>query len=890
MDINKRSAFSISSVFRASIILGVTLSSLNATEPAARIHASLDSAETFRLTGNTRVLPAVAADQGEAGSSLALPRMTIHFSLSAAQQKDLENLITQQVDKRSSLYHHWLTPEQYAERFGVNSSDIQKVTAWLSREGFSNVEVGRTKSFVTFSGTAGQVQSSFQTTLHSFMVNGQAHYANVADPVLPKALQGMVLGIRGLTDFHPKPHLKPPALRPHFTSSISGNHFLTPSDWATIYDVQALYGAGYTGTGQKIAVIGQSDINLSDIANFQTASGLPQNPPQIVVVGIDPGAQVNTGDQGESELDLEWAGGIAYNATIIFVNSVDVFDSSLYYAVDNNVAPVLSITYGDCESDEGANNVATLNNLFQMAASEGITTVAAAGDSGAADCDTSLPATGGLAADFPGTSPYVTSIGGTTFNEGSGNYWSSTNNSGNGSALSYIPEIVWNDDASTDTLSAGGGGASIDFPKPSWQTGPGVPNDGARDVPDIAFAASPNHDGYLMCESSGGDVYCLNGGFRDANSNLDVVGGTSAATPSFAGIIALLNQKLGSSQGVINPTIYSLASVSTDAFHDITAGNNIVTCRAGSTSCPSVAPFQYGFSAGVGYDQASGWGSVDAYHLVNEWLADFGVSINPTSLTLTRGTPGSATVTVAKSGNFNGTVTFTCAVSGVTNTTCSIPGSVTGSGTATLTVTPGATAAAPAWRSFKNFPPLATPVVWATLAGLLMCGVAFWLGGKNRKRMLAFSGAASIILVMASCGGGSSSSTTTTTTAATLNLATSPATIPLGPGGSATSTATVTTGGSFSGNIGLAVSGAPAGITATLSTTSLSASGTSTLNIAVGSTVAAGSYPLTITATGDGLTATAPVTVTVSSQTGTVTVTATSGSIVSTTTLNLILN
>jgi subtilase family serine protease len=889
LDINKRSAFKLSSIFCVSIVLGVTSGALSASEPAARIHASLDSAETFRLTGNTRVLPAVAMDQGEASSSLALPRMTIHFSMSAAQQTDLQNLITQQVDKRSSLYHHWLTPEQYAERFGVNSSDIQKVTAWLSREGFSNVEVARSKSFVTFSGTAGQVQAAFQTSLHSFMVNGQAHYANVTDPVLPKALSGMVLGIRGLTDFHPKPHLKPAALRPHFTSSISGNHFLTPNDWATMYDVQPLYGAGYTGTGQKIAVIGQSDINLTDIANFQTASGLAQNPPQIVVVGIDPGAQVNSGDQGESELDLEWAGGIAYNATIIFVNSVDVFDSSLYYAVDQNLAPVLSITYGDCEADEGANNVSTLNNLFQMAATEGMTVVAAAGDSGAADCDTSLPATGGLAVDFPGTSPYVTSIGGTTLSEGTGNYWSSTNNSSNGSALSYIPEVVWNDDASTDSLSAGGGGASIDFPKPSWQTGPGVPNDGARDVPDIAFAASPNHDGYLMCESAG-DAYCLNGGFRDANSNLDVVGGTSAATPSFAGVIALLNQKLGSTQGVINPTIYSLASVSTDAFHDITAGNNFVTCRVGSISCPSSAPYQFGFSAGVGYDQASGWGSVDAYHLVNEWLADFGVSLNPTSLTLTRGTPGSATVTVAKSGNFAGTVTFTCAVSGVTNTTCSIPGSVSGSGTATLTITPGATAAVPAWRSFKNFPRFGTPVVFSTLAGLLICGAAFWLGGKNRKRMLAFSGAASIILVMASCGGGSSSSTTTSTLGATLNLATSPATLVLSPGNSGTSTATVTTGGSFSGNIGLAVSGAPSGLTATLGSTSLSGSGTATLTVTVGSTVAAGSYPLTITATGDGLTATAPVTVTVAAETGTVTVTATSGSIVSTATLNLTLN
>jgi subtilase family serine protease len=889
LDIHKRSAFNFSSIFCASIILGATISTLNASEPAARIHASLDSAETFRLTGNTRVLPSVATDQGEADSSLALPRMTLHFSMSAAQQKDLENLITQQVDKRSSLYHHWLTPEQYAERFGVNSSDLQKVTAWLSRQGFSNVEVARTKSFVTFSGTAGQVQAAFQTPLHSFMVDGLAHYANVADPVLPKALEGMVLGIRGLTDFHPKPHLKPATLRPHFTSSISGNNFLTPNDWATIYNVQPLYGAGYTGAGQKIAIIGQSDINLTDLRNFRTAAGLPQNDPQIIVVGADPGARVRSGDQGESELDLEWAGGIAYNATIVFVNSADVFNSSLYYAIDQNVAPVLSITYGDCESDEGAANVSTLNTLFQMAAAEGITVLAAAGDSGAADCDTSLPATGGLAADFPGTSPYVTSIGGTTLSEGSGAYWSSTNNSNNGSALSYIPEVVWNDIASTSTLSAGGGGASNPsiggFTKPSWQTGPGVPNDNARDVPDVSFAASPNHDPYLMC-SGNGLTYCLNGGFRDASSDLDVVGGTSASTPSFAAVIALLNQKLGSSQGLINPNIYRLASVSTDAFHDIATGNNIVPCMAGSTSCPGAAPYQFGFSAGVGYDQATGWGSVDAYHMVSEWLADYEISLNPASLTLKRGTPGSATVTVADSNNFAGTVTFSCTVSGATNTTCSIPGSVTGSGTATLTITPAASAATPAWRSFKNFPRLGTPVLFATLAALVLCAVTFWLGGKNRKRMVSFAGAASIILVMASCGGGSSSSTTTSTLAPTLNLATSAAALTLGPGSSGTSTATITTGGSFSGSVALAVSGAPAGMTTTLASTSLNGSGTSTLTVGVGSTVVAGTYPLTITATGNGLTATASVNVTVA----TVTVTATSGSIVRTTTLNLTLN
>ncbi len=581
-------------------------------QPPNRIHANIESNETFALRGNTRPILAQAQDQGPVDPAFPLPLVTLHLAMTASQRAELQQLLADQQTPGSSRYHQWLTPEEYADSFGVNQADLQKIVAWLDGQGFSNIEVARSRNAITFSGTAAQAESAFQTPVHRYLFNGQAHFANASDPILPKALEGVVESIRGLHDFHPKPRgIRSAATQPHFTSSISGNHFLVPDDFATIYDVKPLYANGIDGTGQKIAIPGQSDIALSDIEAFRSAAGLPQNDPQVILYGSDPGT--NSGDESESDLDIEWAGGIAKNASIIFVNSRDVITSETY-AIQNNVASVLSITYGNCEADTGTAEINTLTTLFQQANAQGITVVAASGDEGAADCDssTATSARHGLAVDVPASIPYVTGVGGTEFNEGSGNYWSSTNNAYSGSALSYIPEIAWNDTTTDGTLSASGGGASTNFSKPSWQTGPGVPSDGARDVPDVALATSPDHDGFLTCSAGS----CING-FRQANQDLNVIGGTSAAAPSFAAIVALLNQQTGERQGNINPTLYGLAAVSTDAFHDITQGSNIVPCRQGSANCP--AGGQLGYSTGAGYDLVTGLGSVDAYNLVREW-------------------------------------------------------------------------------------------------------------------------------------------------------------------------------------------------------------------------------------------------------------------------------
>lgn len=582
-------------------------------QPTRRIRSAIKESETFRLSGNTKPTLSLMQDQGEVSTAKALPRITMHFAMTSAQREDLEQLLRQQQSPSSAQYHKFLTPDEWAARFGVNSEDIAQISAWLQNQGFTNIEVARSKNFVSFEGDAGQVQNAFHTSIHRFLNNGESHYANISDPLLPKALQGMVESVHGLTDFRKRP-LNVRRLNPRFTSNISGNHFLAPDDFASIYDVKPIYQSGYDGTGVKIAIVGQSDVQLSDLRAFRTAASLPPNDPTIMVIGADPGIQ--SSDEVESDLDLEWSGAIAKNANIIFVTETNVEDS-ISYVIDNNLAPVLAISYGLCESQSGQAESNTQSTQFQQANAEGMTVVASAGDSGAADCDTNYPARDGLAVDLPASSPNVTGVGGTTFSEGSGTYWNTTNNGYGGSAISYIPEVIWNDSGS-GSLDAGGGGKSIFFAKPSWQAGSGVPNDGARDVPDLSFAASPSHDGYLIC--SGGD--CVNG-FRNTDTTLDVIGGTSCGSPSFAGIVALLVQALGL-QGNINPNLYSLASSSANAFHDVTSGSNAVPCRTNSPNCTSGT---IGYSAGTGYDLASGWGSVDAYQLFTAWPNASGLQV-----------------------------------------------------------------------------------------------------------------------------------------------------------------------------------------------------------------------------------------------------------------------
>jgi hypothetical protein len=589
----------------AGVFAWLSLVSAAGAQPA-RIADPLDVSKTKVLAGNRPPQARPRDDQGPLDPSQRISGITLVLKPSASQTADLEKLLEQQRNPSSPDYRRWLTPEEYADRFGLSRHDLEQVVSWLKGEGFRIDYAARGRTWIMFSGTAGQVQAAFRTELHRYNVNGQFHFANATDPSVPAALAPLVLIIRGLDDFHAKPRVAVA----DFTSG-GGGHSLVPGDLATIYNIGPLYQGGITGTGQKIAVVGQTDINLSDIQHFRSQFGSPANNPELLLVPGSANPGTSADDLIESSLDLEYSGGIAPNATIVFVYSSDVW-TSIEYAVDEDVAPVISTSYGYCEpqiSNAPATTAAYLQSVAEQANSFGITWLAASGDAGAADCDPTSEqvATQGLAVDLPASVPEVTGVGGTEFMEGSGNYWSATNNSNGSSALSYIPEMAWNDTAAIGTLLATGGGASIFFAKPSWQTGPGVPNDHVRDVPDVALAAAVAHDPY--------QIY--------VNGETVYVGGTSAPTPVFSGVLALLNQYLVSvgSQaqpglGNINPALYRLAQSTPAIFHDVTVGSNVVPCANGSPNCTGG---QLGYYAGAGYDQTTGLGSVNAYNLVTLW-------------------------------------------------------------------------------------------------------------------------------------------------------------------------------------------------------------------------------------------------------------------------------
>ncbi len=547
-------------------------------------------------------------DRGPVDPALPIPVAMIHLLPTAAQQAELDAFLKQQQDKSSPNYHHWLTPEEFGDRFGLSGNDLAKIGDWLKSHGLQVYQTARGRRWIGFSGTARQIGAVFHTELHHYEVNGKLHYANATAPMIPAQLDGIVGGIYGLDDFDWEPVS---SIDPQYTTS-SGAHYIAPEDFATMYDLNPLYNLGFDGTGQKIAIGGRTDISLSDVRAFRKRFGLPANDPQPIQVPYLPDPGVSGGDVGEAQLDVQWSGAVARNASILYVYSPNVF-SSVQYAIDQNLAPVVSVSYGGCELGATYATVDFLRGTAQQASAQGITWVAAAGDSGAAACDRQgllTEGTRGLAVSAPASIPEVTGVGGTELDDSAGNYWNAITDPNGGSLLGYAPERAWNDSYQLLGLASGGGGASVLFPKPAWQTGAGVPSDNARDVPDVSLAASAYHDPYL---------FYLSG-------NLGAVGGTSVSAPSFAGILAILNQYLVSQGtlkqaglGNINPVVYRMAQSSNDVFHDIVNGDNIIPCAQDTPDCGSSGSF--GYSAGPGYDLATGLGSIDANHLVTEWSA-----------------------------------------------------------------------------------------------------------------------------------------------------------------------------------------------------------------------------------------------------------------------------
>ncbi|MFY9753353.1 MAG: Ig-like domain repeat protein [Candidatus Acidiferrales bacterium] len=695
------------------------------TNPA-RILQAIDPANRAVLTGNTYYLARPQYDAGAAPATLPMDRMLLLLRRSSGQEAALEQLLQDQQNSASPNYHNWLTPEQFGAQFGPAAQDIQTVVSWLQSQGFTVNRISNGATVIEFSGTAGQVQSAFGTAIHKYEVNGEEHWANSSDPSIPAALAPVVAGFDTLHNFPRKAmHVvsgvysrdrstgRTKLVRSATTAMPAWNlgcgqngatcYFLGPYDFAAIYNVQPLWSASpaVDGTGQSIAVIGESDVDVKDIEGFQSLFGLPAKDPAIVVDGPDPG--IVQGDETESDLDLEWSGAVAKGATVKFIiaattNTTLGVDLAAQHAVDENIAPIISESYGICEAALGTSGNAFLNALWQQAAAQGITAILASGDGGSAGCDNHdavppAPAEFGLQISGFASTPYNVAVGGTDFNDlgATSTYWNPTNTAiTQASAKGYIPEVPWNDTCTSQALAfydfvgtaldncnnsqllnivvwtvGGSGGKSScttgdgqhitscsgGYTKPTWQSGKGVPADGKRDIPDVALFASSGFftgSAYIVCEADITDAtYC-----SDSNLEFLGVGGTSASAPSFAGIMAMVDQKTAARQGNANYILYSLAAqsgascasagapASTCVFYDVATGTNAMPCDATApqpVNCgtPGSAGIGIltGYNASAGYDETTGLGSVNAANLVKSW-STFSVALKPSTTTL----------------------------------------------------------------------------------------------------------------------------------------------------------------------------------------------------------------------------------------------------------------
>ncbi len=617
---------------------------------AALIHDRVDENKLVTLAGNTRPEATAENDLGAVADSLKLNHMMLQLKRSPEQEQAARQFVDELHNPKSPNFHKWITASEFGKNFGLAEADIQAVTGWLESHGFTVNAVYPNGTVIDFSGDSGQVRRAFHASIHNLNVNGVRHIANFGDPQIPEALAPAVTGVFSMHDFMPAKKVVRPKYS--FTQDRQAVQAVVPADLATIYDFNPLFSAGITGTGQTIVVIEDTNLySTADWTKFRTAFGLTQyssgslatqHPNSGANNCDDPG--VNS-DDSEAILDAEWASAAAPGAAIVVgaCASTNVTFGG-FIAMQNmlnasNPPAIMSISYGSCEAGNGASGNAAINSLYQQAVMEGVSVFVSSGDEGAASCDANLPnATHGIGVSGWASTPYNVAVGGTDFadmlNGNTATYWSKTNTATYGSALSYVPEIPWNDTCTNalyaqylgfsttygangfcnstaaanspvqGVVAASGGpsscasgapatfgvvsGSCQGYAKPSWQTGlAGIPNDGVRDLPDVSMFASQGPWNHVA-------IYCFsdpeNGGSpcNGAPVNWDgEVGGTSLSTPIMAGIQALVNQKMGGPQGNPNPVLYALAARMPSVFHSITRGDIDVNC-SGPVDCYGV--------------------------------------------------------------------------------------------------------------------------------------------------------------------------------------------------------------------------------------------------------------------------------------------------------------
>jgi subtilase family serine protease len=681
---------------------------LGSSSAAVRITQAIDETNLVAAGSTLRLAPG-SLDEGLVSDSMPMDHLYLQLKRPAGEEQALESLMRDLTDPNSSRYHQWLTAQELGERFGPASADIDTVLDWLRSAGFKVNGVFKSGLTIDLSGTAGEVRNTFHTEIHRYLVNGSSHIANASAPMIPAALAPVVAGMVSLNNFMPKPQLVK-RIKPDFTIKCTGCpdgfnnaelYLVAPADLATIYNVAPLYTAKkpITGKGVSVVVLEDGAIKSSDVSTFRKAFGLSSYSGTFHQIHPGPGcaAPAANGAEGEAALDAEWAGAVAPDADVYLASCSDTTTNFGGFIAAQNLldsAPpaIMSLSYGNCEADDGPgpNGNGYLNALWQQAAAEGVSVFVSAGDGAAAGCDnfdTAQYAVGGIAANGFASTPYNVATGGTDFLDAATNtipkYWKASNAANGGSAKSYIPETPWNDSCAGSVLYefegftgpisfcnsttgasfldiiGGSGAPSAVYPKPYWQQGTyGMPNDGARDLPDISLFASNgfwNH-AILLCMSDAaqGGVPCNYSNPTDAFFNS--AGGTSFTAPQLASIQALIDQKAGGPQGNPNPVYYDLAksqygsaskpheaniaacnssngTIGSSAcmFHDVTVGTNDVPCY-GPVNCYNPNPLtDYGalstsdktlkpaFLAHPGWDFTSGLGTLNVTNVVNAW-------------------------------------------------------------------------------------------------------------------------------------------------------------------------------------------------------------------------------------------------------------------------------
>ena len=739
---------------------------LGGTGTQAQGRRVISGGKLVRLRGNTRPEANAQTDRGAVASDVRFEHMLLVLQRPAEVEQALVSYIDQLNDRNSPNYHKWLTAQEYGDKYGLAQDDLDTITDWLESYGLTVNKIYTSRVVIDFSGTAGQIHKAFHTSIHHLNVGGKNHMANMSDPEIPEALAPLVKGIFSLNDFKPFAMHNSSAQYSFAGCTTSSTvptepgtcYAVTPQDNQTIYGLTPLYAAGISGRGQTIVLLEDTDLySAGDWNTYRKVFGLSRTYPYATLAQIHPDCDAPgaNADDGEAAIDVEVASAIAPNAAIQLVACPSgdfTFGGliALQNMINDSSTPpaIVSMSYGLCEAVTGPAGMAGFYTAFQQAAAEGVSVFVSSGDELSSSCDDlfgvgyALP---GIGVTGWGETPYNVSVGGTDFADSylhaNSQYWNATNAANYGSAMSYIPEIPWNDSCAdplittfvkgsgavpygstgfcntapgnTTYLSVGGAsggpsncatgfggtnqtnqalvfGSCQGYPKPSWQQVYGNPADGVRDIPDISMFAANGLWGHyeVVCWSdpnfsSDGATPCTG-----APSTWAGFGGTSISAPTMAAIQALVNQKTGQRWGNPNPIYYQLANAQFGADGSLAAACNSDAPGGPATGCVfndvtlgsiDVVCRSNGTIQSNCY-KPSGTNGV----LSTTGVASYNASTNPILITGGTGYTSAPTCTIAAPSNSSPYLTFP----GGTQATCTATinaGSVNATGTIQVT-------------------------------------------------------------------------------------------------------------------------------------------------------------------------------------------------------------